>query len=68
MTVLAYCGERTCVNNKKGKCGNFKIGLNEQGLCMGYSPLVMPNVVSKTSNELNEIPKSGIDNPIGFGG
>lgn len=68
MTFLAYCGERTCAYNKKGKCENFKIALNEQGLCMGYSPLIMPNVVSETNNELSKMPKSEIDNPIGFGG
>ena len=67
MTFLVYCGERTCAYNKKGKCGNFKVALNEQGMCMGYSPLIMPNVVSNTKIDLNET-RSEINNPIGFGG
>lgn len=67
MTFLVYCGERTCAYNKKGKCDNSKVALNEQGMCMGYSPLIMPNVVSNTQTDLNET--KGVDNnPIGFGG
>lgn len=67
MTFLAYCGERTCTFNKKGKCENLKIALNEQGICMGYSPLIMPNAVPNTRVDLNEI-GSEINNPIGFSG
>lgn len=67
MTFLVYCGEKTCAYNKKGKCDNFKIALNEQGICMGYSPLVMPNVVSNARADLNET-RSETGNPIGFGG
>lgn len=60
MTFLVYCGDKTCVFNNSGKCKNFKIALNEQGICMGYSPLVMP----KFNTEVNE----ANENPIGFGG
>lgn len=67
MAFLVYCGERTCAYNKKGKCGNFKVALNEQGMCMGYSPLIMPNVVSGTKNNIRET-EGNIENPIGFGG
>lgn len=65
LTFLVYCGERTCAYNKKGKCGNFKIGLNEQGMCMGYSPLIIPNIVSNDKNAPIET-DSKINNPIGF--
>lgn len=67
MTILAYCGERTCAFNNKGKCRNFKVALNEQGICMGYSPLIMPNVVSNTRTELDKT-DGEINNPMGFGG
>ena len=60
MTFLVYCGEKTCVFNNKGKCRNFKIALNEQGMCMGYSPLIVPNV--KVANVEADC------NPIGFSG
>lgn len=62
MTFLGYCGEKTCAFNIQGKCKNFKIALNEQGSCMGYSPLMMP----KFTTETNEINKTN-ENPIGFG-
>ena len=71
MTLLVYCGEKTCVFNKKGKCANFKIALNEQGICMGYSPLIMPNIsMGKSVNEVTNIMDSENigKNPIGFGG
>lgn len=64
MSLLSYCGEKTCVHNNKGKCRNFKIALNEQGLCMGYAPLIMPNV---TNNITMEEPLAN-SNPIGFNG
>jgi hypothetical protein len=67
LTFLVYCGERTCAYNNKGKCSNCKIALNEQSMCMGYSPLIMPNVVSNAKTDLNEV-KNEINNPIGFGG
>ena len=59
---LIFCGDKTCVFNNKGKCRNFKIALNEQGVCMGYNPIVMP-VVGNTETT-NVIPNN---NPIGFG-
>ena len=65
MTLLVYCGEKTCAYNNKGKCRNFKIALNEQGICMGYSPLIMPNVNNIGSNDNTA---SNMNNPIGFGG
>ena len=67
MTILGYCGERTCANNKKGKCENSKIGLNEQGICMGYTPLILPNVISN-GREVPIETDGEINNPIGFGG
>ena len=64
MNLLVYCGEKTCVHNNKGKCRNFKIALNEQGLCMGYAPLIMPNINSNVNIE-SEIMNN---NPVGFSG
>ena len=67
MTFLVYCGDKTCAFNNKGKCRNFKVALSEQGVCMGYSPLIMPNVrvgSGIVSDEL--VDDSQSDNPIGF--
>ena len=64
MTLLVFCGEKTCVFNKKGKCANFKVALNEQGVCMGYSPIIMPNVNIGGGISGSE----GSKNPMGFGG
>lgn len=68
MTFLVYCGEKTCAYNNKGKCRNFKIALNEQGICMGYSPLIMPNVNMNLNNIDDNNTASNMNNPIGFGG
>lgn len=65
MTFLVYCGDKTCAFNNKGKCRNLKIALNEQGICMGYSPLIMPNVNSNSNIVVDE---AEIKSPIGFGG
>ena len=64
MTFLVYCGDKTCAHNNKGKCRNFKVALNEQGSCMGYAPLLMPNIGA--ANVPNDIEEN--TNPIGFGG
>lgn len=67
MSKLVYCGEKTCVHNNQGKCRNKRIALNEQSICMNYSPLIMPNM-----NSIGTVEKMGNaeikDNPIGFGG
>lgn len=68
MTFLVYCGEKTCAYNNKGKCRNFKIALNEQGVCMGYSPLIMPNFNMNPNNIGDDNTASNMNNPIGFGG
>lgn len=69
MTFLVYCGEKTCAFNNKGKCRNFKVALGEQGVCMGYSPLIMPNIASGTIPSQNITRDEGINNnPIGFSG
>ena len=68
LTFLVYCGEKTCAFNKKGKCDNFKVALNEQGMCMGYSPLIMPKVVSDSGVLNNDIPITEVNHPVGFSG
>lgn len=71
MTFLIYCGDKTCAFNNRGKCRNFKIALNEQGTCMGYSPLIMPKI-DMGSNDIKKIVEIEGDNnnnfPIGFSG
>ena len=64
LTFLVYCGEKTCAYNNKGKCRNFKIALNEQGMCMGYAPLIMPNINSNVNTESITMNS----NPVGFSG
>ena len=66
MTFLVYCGDKTCAFNNKGKCRNIKVALNEQGVCMGYSPLIMPNVRANANVENVVLNDNG--NPVGFSG
>lgn len=60
-----YCGDKTCAFNNKSKCRNFKIALSEQGSCMGYSPLIMPNINTVANGYVD---KPEVENSIGFGG
>ena len=68
MTFLVYCGDKTCTFNNCGKCRHFKVALNEQGNCMGYSPLVMPHISSNVGFNQDGVIDEENKNHIGFGG
>ena len=60
VTFMVFCGDKTCCHNRKGKCENFKIALNEQGMCMGYNPIIVPN------SPIVNASASGEEHKIGF--
>ena len=77
MSKIVYCGEKTCNNNFQGKCKKRKVGVNENGVCLGYSPLFAPNMNVESEeeivgerNEETEIQNSfdGNKNVLGFKG
>ena len=64
--MMVYCGEKTCCHNSKGKCKHFKIALNEQGICMGYNPIIMPTNVPSVANNMSAEKCDTINHTIGF--
>lgn len=50
-TILGFCGSKVCIHNDLGFCRCKLIGINNDGMCSNFQPVMVPMDDNTLPNE-----------------